>query len=619
MAGQNFSEQGRQWLRDCSLVVSDQGGEGLELAALRVVFAVRKGDSETPNGALIRVYNLSAATMSRMEREFTRVTLQAGYRGNLGVIFEGNILQFRKGRENGVDSYMELLSADGDQAYNWAMINATLAAGSFPEDRIHQCMQAFQGKGVKRGRTGNARGNALPRAKVMYGPAKKYMRDEAENVDCSWSIQDGALTVVRKDGYLPGEAVTLTHETGLVGTPEQTNDGLRVRCLLNPRLRVNGRIRLNNASVGQAATGLRLAAMRAPNTDRDGLYRTIALEFRGDTRGRDWYADMVCIGMDDTSNTPLDMAAAFSNAESALRGAEAPSLPQTVSGLRTPYNPSDEWERDFENFVAGLDPATLSEKDRLLLCLPDIAKRVAQTKLLEDDRRGWEILEQMFHKWFSGPARRMTEENRDVLRKDPGVDPFWIHWDWVMSYLRARNAYAVFTLFGEDIENNIYNAASKQRLGELLRVEGKLGTGRREYFNHIVSEAQWPQWYEKYFNFCEVRAGLLPDGMNAALRKFTLRALAKGYVEPNGNGGHAICVTDCAVFADDIFQFAGSESYGFWNCEKGEISLSGSADTEVKNSDFEAFRKQHGHGQDFTVLSDLHIVEDFKRMHYDFA
>ena len=40
----------------------------------------------------------------------------------------------------------------------------------------------------------------------------------------------------------PAEAVVLTAETGLVGAPEQTNDGIKVRCLLNPRLRIGGRI-----------------------------------------------------------------------------------------------------------------------------------------------------------------------------------------------------------------------------------------------------------------------------------------------------------------------------------------------------------------------------------------
>ena len=114
MSAQNEHEEGLQWLRACSLIVADSSDQGLDLSELRIVFDVRKGETETPNSAEIRVYNLSEATMSRMRREFTRVILQAGYRSNYGIIFDGNIRQTLQGRENGTDTYIEIIAADGD-------------------------------------------------------------------------------------------------------------------------------------------------------------------------------------------------------------------------------------------------------------------------------------------------------------------------------------------------------------------------------------------------------------------------------------------------------------------------------------------------------------------------
>ena len=148
--------------------------------------------------------------------------------------------------------------------------------------------------------------NPLPRGKVMYGMARKFMRDEAISTNCSWSIQDGKLQMVRVSGYLAGEAVVLTHETGLIGTPEQTNEGIKVRCLLNPRLRIGGRIKLDNKSIQQAKTELKQATQTAPKMDNDGFYRILKVEFSGDTKGNDWYADMICVGLDGTSQLPLD-------------------------------------------------------------------------------------------------------------------------------------------------------------------------------------------------------------------------------------------------------------------------------------------------------------------------
>lgn len=305
--GKNRDEDGRCWLRACSLVVGDDAGQGLELSALRITFKTKKGDVETPNSAEINVYNLSEETASRIQREFSRVVLSAGYEGNVGLIFKGNIRQVRTWRENGVDTVLAILAADGDRAYNFATVNTTLAAGSKPEDRVKVCQGAMTAKGTGAGHTPSLGGQPLPRGKVMYGMARAYMRDEARGTDTDWSIQDGKMQMVPRRGYLPGEAVLLTHETGLVGTPEQTQEGVNVRALLNPLLRVGGRIKLDNKSVKVMQSPLKAAAGQRPaRLDDDGIYRILKVEFTGDTRGNDWYADMLCIGIDDTSRLPLD-------------------------------------------------------------------------------------------------------------------------------------------------------------------------------------------------------------------------------------------------------------------------------------------------------------------------
>ena len=303
----NLSEEGLQWSRVCSLVVADKEGQGVNLGELRVTFATKKGDYETPNSAEIKVYNLSEATMSKMRKEFTRVVLQAGYQSNYGIIFDGNIRGTRIGRDNGTDTWLEIVAADADRAYNFATVNTTLAAGSTPADRVKACQQSFASKGAgEASHVPDLGSTMLPRGKVMYGMARKFMRTEATSADCSWSFQDGKLQLVKTTGYLPGEAVVLTHETGLIGTPEQTNEGIKVRCLLNPRLRIGGRIKLDNKSIQKAKTELKIVAQRPPKIDHDGFYRILKVEFTGDTRGNDWYADMICIGIDDTSRLPLD-------------------------------------------------------------------------------------------------------------------------------------------------------------------------------------------------------------------------------------------------------------------------------------------------------------------------
>jgi len=293
----------RQYLRQCKLLVSTAGGSGLDLSLLHIKFAVKKSDAQTPNTAEIRVYNVAESTVARIRKEFSRVSLQAGYESNYGVIFDGNIKQVRFGRESGTDTYIDIAAGDGDDAYNFAVVNTTLAAGAKQSDQISAAASPMTARGVKSGYVGDTGGVKLPRGKVMYGMARDYLRQSAESSDTSWSIQDGKLQFVPLGGVLPAQAVVLNSKTGLVGQPEQTNDGIKIRCLLNPTLKIGGRVRVDEKDVSSAKlpdTAKDAQANKPADVASDGLYRLLVVEHSGDTRGNDWYSDIVGLDIDAT-------------------------------------------------------------------------------------------------------------------------------------------------------------------------------------------------------------------------------------------------------------------------------------------------------------------------------
>jgi len=318
---------GQQWIRKFTLVVA-AGADGLDLSALRCKFKVSQSDNESPNTATIRVYNLSDDTVKqitgRTPVEYTRVVLQAGYEGAAyGVIFDGTIKQFRRGKENATDSYLDILAAAGDIEYNFGVVSSTIAAGSTSQDRVKTVAAAI---GMPVGQTPTlGTGGVLPRGKVLWGMARALVRGEAFTRGASWSIQDGKIDIVPLDGYLPGEAVVLSALTGLVGLPEQTEQGIKARCLLNPKLRIGGLFQIDNASINQT-TQADLRASRFPERNlpagqvpfdkyagvqlfadvtADGFYRLYVVEFIGDTRGQDWYADLIGLAVDKSSGKVL--------------------------------------------------------------------------------------------------------------------------------------------------------------------------------------------------------------------------------------------------------------------------------------------------------------------------
>ena len=305
-----------QFGRALTLVVYGADMSGLDLSKLRIKFSVKRSDTMTPNMADIRVYNLEEKTALKIQKEFKKIIFQAGYAGNYGVIFQGNIKQVIIGRESATDTFIDIIAGDGDRAYNFAVVNTTLAAGSTAQDQIGAALAPMIEKGVMAGNLGTTAGEKLPRGKVMYGNSKHYLRNIANSTEQSWSIQDEKLTFVPLKSYLPGERVVINAKTGQIGTPQQTTDGVNVKCLLNPLIRVGGRIELNNKNIEMQKLNLEQIAFAKGDTsainrlipmrlNQDGIYYVLTLEHSGDTRGVEWYTSMICLNIDVSAN-PLN-------------------------------------------------------------------------------------------------------------------------------------------------------------------------------------------------------------------------------------------------------------------------------------------------------------------------
>lgn len=297
-----------QYPRKASLIIGENAGDALDLSELRFSFVVKRGDFQTPNSARIRAYNMNPDTMARVEKEFTRVVLQAGYEGNFGLIFDGTVVQTRRGRTSQVDTHLDITAADGDAAYNFAIVSTTLAAGSTAQDHFNVAAQAMAKHGVGVGYTAGLQSNPLPRGKVMFGMARDFMRGVARATQTTWSIQDGKIVVIPETSYMPGEIPVINSDTGLIGLPVQTQNGINFRVLLNPNIKIGTLVQLDNKAVQQFEYGLSVE-QQAQNKrtalenqlQTDGYYYVMWAEHQGDTRGNEWYTDVVCLAADVTS------------------------------------------------------------------------------------------------------------------------------------------------------------------------------------------------------------------------------------------------------------------------------------------------------------------------------
>lgn len=298
----------RNWIRACNLIVS--GSKGFkDLASLRVVFSIKQWSLQAPNMASFRVYNPAFETVKALKaKEFTKVEFYAGYQGNEGLVFSGEIKQTRSGHETAVDSFVDLFCADGETGYNQARVTKTLAAGWTPQDKLNVAMDAFKPFGITLGL------NALdlsqpkaPRGLPLIGMARDIVRQVVMSKAGVWSIQQGKVKAVPKSLETgQSDTVTMNGHTGMIGWPEQTEDGIKVRSLLNPKLQPLMKLKIDpsaileaeqNNNTQQTTQGQQLNQTLIQQQLGAGTYTIFHLDRFGDSRGAEWFDESTCIGL----------------------------------------------------------------------------------------------------------------------------------------------------------------------------------------------------------------------------------------------------------------------------------------------------------------------------------
>jgi hypothetical protein len=300
----------QQYLRKVRLIVGGSSAPGvaanpdagIDLSELHIRFQVRNTTAQTLKRAEIRIYNLNQDTARKIQNEFTRVELSAGYGDQVGLIFQGQIAQIQVGRENATDSYVHIFAQDGDAAYNFATTNRTLAKGWTPDQMYSALLQDLSSFGVTAGYKPDFSGESASRGMACYGMTRDHLRNLAEQQGCEWNIEDGKLNFVKLSSFMPGEAVVLNSASGMIGTPEMTIQGLMVRSLLNSNIKSGGQIQIDNASIASLTINIPYAGNEVvPGTDADGFYTSRVVQHVGDTRGPEWYTSMICVAVDGTA------------------------------------------------------------------------------------------------------------------------------------------------------------------------------------------------------------------------------------------------------------------------------------------------------------------------------
>jgi len=275
------------------ILVSNSSGIALDVSDLHCTFDIQYVVNQQPPFSTVVIYNLNPATENFLLNYGDKIVVEAGYEGSqYGVIFEGDVVEPIRDKPDNVTYRLTINALTSNLQLNQAFANFTVARGQSARSLV-QNLASNASVPSPIGEISPSLSTAkLPRGKVVFGLTRDFLRQIAQGNNAAYSMHDGRINLIHASDPPKGEIIDLTPQSGLIGQPVQNELGVSFKCLLNPAMKINTLVHIDNSLV-QAQT-YQIGSVPRP-LDAAGIYRVVGVEFIGDTRGDDWYCSCTTV------------------------------------------------------------------------------------------------------------------------------------------------------------------------------------------------------------------------------------------------------------------------------------------------------------------------------------
>lgn len=265
--------------------------QAFDVSELRCEFNVVKTAFLEINESTLTIYNLSPNTENKLIKAGQRIIIEAGYTGSqYGVIFAGKVVQPIRSKENAVDYKLTLVSMDEEVYASYGLVGVSLVAQQSARDAVNAVLT----KATYKQQAGELTNFNIkyPRGKVMFGSPQQFLKDIARSENATYFSNDGKVNIISATDVPKGQILSFGPDSGLIGTPTQTEYGISLKVLMNPRIEINSLFHVDNKKIEgykyQQGNPVR-------RLDQEGIYRVVRIRHVGDTRGEDWYTEIDAI------------------------------------------------------------------------------------------------------------------------------------------------------------------------------------------------------------------------------------------------------------------------------------------------------------------------------------
>nr|BFD33668.1 hypothetical protein GTC16762_32870 [Pigmentibacter ruber] len=230
-------EKEMQFERNISIIVTPSiGGEGLIFKNFRINFEVQKSvEKKVQNTAKIQIYNLGDNSFNFIKQNNMVVTIKVRWKDQTDkLLFFGKINRASKEKKD-TDWIIKIESGDSGNAYNSAKLSK-----SYPEKTTHTNVfedlknELLKGNIIKGIKGFFSSDNLFNNGFAAHGNVGNLMDNILTANNYEWQINNGILEIQKKG--TSNQIIKLSSESGLLDSPEVTENGIKATCLLQSEI-----------------------------------------------------------------------------------------------------------------------------------------------------------------------------------------------------------------------------------------------------------------------------------------------------------------------------------------------------------------------------------------------
>ncbi len=238
------------WLRE---TVVEYGGRTFTYPDYEIQFRVEFAKGGDPDMAIIDLYNLNPDSRQMFEvaeeGDDRQVTLRAGYQGDTGIVLVGQIKNIREVFE-GVDHITEIEVHDTSDKYQGKEVGESYVPGTTGSQILERLISM---SGLEKGKIQIVVDPVYAEGRNVDGSIKTAIEDIVNDCESEVHITHGLIYVLPPGG-MHDEAVILSPESGLLGSPKRNEDDKsstlwEVESLLNYRIRAGSLVQIKSKRV----------------------------------------------------------------------------------------------------------------------------------------------------------------------------------------------------------------------------------------------------------------------------------------------------------------------------------------------------------------------------------